>query len=90
MPFTSSRLTDTQAEVVPVQYEPDCPFKYNNFVYRATFNAPPSPPHDSPLQPGCMALPDGTTDLIVRLTNPDAEGNVVYQWVEHISGSNTS
>ncbi|KAF2787366.1 hypothetical protein K505DRAFT_343006 [Melanomma pulvis-pyrius CBS 109.77] len=27
-----------------------------------------------PLQPGCVAIPKGTKELIFRLTNPDAEG----------------
>jgi hypothetical protein len=29
---------------------------------------------DEPQQPGCVPIPDGTKELIFRLTNPNAEG----------------
>ncbi|KAI0400456.1 kinase-like domain-containing protein [Xylaria palmicola] len=64
---------DDGVEVVPIQYDPESPFKYNNFVYRATLTAPKDG-FLEPRQPGTVALPAGTKELIVRLANPDAEG----------------
>ena len=63
--------------VIPIQYDPESPFKYNNFVYRISLPSPITSEHnveDRPRQPGCVSIPDGTEELIVRLANPDAEG----------------
>ena len=66
--------------VVPIQYDPECPFKYNNFVYHLSL---PKVPSDSLAnigkgskfrQPGCVPIPAGTTEFILRLSNIDAEG----------------
>lgn len=63
------------AVVSPIEYDADCPFKYNNFVYRATLSSPIiSTGNAERTQPGCVAIPSGTTQFILRLTNPDAEG----------------
>ncbi|KAF7557456.1 hypothetical protein G7Z17_g659 [Cylindrodendrum hubeiense] len=72
-----------QTKITPIQYDPECPFKYNNFVYRI------SPPTSTLAElgsanqgptlkrPGCVPIPTGTTEFILRLSNPDAEG--IYQ-----------
>lgn len=69
-----------QTKITPIQYDPDCPFTYNNFVYRLSL------PTDSlsdlgdadggrkVKQPGCLPIPTGTKELILRLSNPDAQG----------------
>ncbi|KAF4634752.1 hypothetical protein G7Y89_g3359 [Cudoniella acicularis] len=65
------------AEITPIQYDPKCPFKYNNFVYRISLPVPITANQatkDEPQQPGCVPIPDGTRELIFRLTNPDTEG----------------
>ncbi|KAK3938531.1 hypothetical protein QBC46DRAFT_460167 [Diplogelasinospora grovesii] len=65
------------ADIVPIRYDPEFPFKYNNFVYRVSLPSPidaDQTAKDGALQPGCVAIPKGTTELIVRLTNSDAEG----------------
>ncbi|KAF2810720.1 uncharacterized protein BDZ99DRAFT_561103 [Mytilinidion resinicola] len=65
------------AEITPIQYDPESPFKYNNFVYRISLPSPiPSekPASDEPRQAGCATIPAGTKSLILRLTNPNAEG----------------
>jgi len=65
-----------EADVAPIQYDPECPFKYNNFVYRVTLPSPLTTTlgQHGARQPGTMAVPDGATEFIMRLTNPDAEG----------------
>lgn len=73
---------------VPIQYDPECPFKYNNFVYSITLSRPLTSPEDVKTehsdgqlrlqqpqpQPGSVGIPVGTRDLILRISNPDAEG----------------
>ncbi|KAI0107221.1 kinase-like domain-containing protein [Nemania sp. FL0031] len=68
---------EADVKIDPIQYDPDCPFKYNNFVYRITLPSPITSDNatkDEARQPGCDPIPDGTKEFIVRLTNPDAEG----------------
>ncbi|CRG87492.1 hypothetical protein PISL3812_04510 [Talaromyces islandicus] len=65
------------AEITPIQYDPESPFKYNNFVYRVSLSSPltlDDPAKDGARQPGCVPIPNGTKEFIMRLTNPDAEG----------------
>ncbi|XXG94149.1 hypothetical protein Hte_000401 [Hypoxylon texense] len=67
---------EEDAKILPIQYDPDCPFKYNNFVYRATLPLPivlENVAREKILQPGCVPIPNGTKELIMRLNNPDAE-----------------
>jgi len=74
------------ADIVPVQYDPESPFKYNNFVYRVTLRSPISADHATSgdaLQPGCVAIPEGTKELILRLTNPATEGMNMANRVEN-------
>ncbi|KFZ05787.1 hypothetical protein V501_08022 [Pseudogymnoascus sp. VKM F-4519 (FW-2642)] len=72
-----------KAEVTPIQYDPECPFKYNNFVYRVCFNGPIIATNDGPGQPGCVLIPDDTKELIFRLANPDAEGMIRTTRIEN-------
>ncbi|KAI0421131.1 hypothetical protein F5X98DRAFT_330196 [Xylaria grammica] len=68
---------ETDAKIEPISYDPECPFKYNNFVYRVTLPVSTTSSRtaqDEALQPGCDRIPDGITQFIMRLTNPDAEG----------------
>jgi hypothetical protein len=54
-----------------------CPFHFNNFIYKATLSSPATTGSSKLLgkQPGTFALPkDGTSVLVVRLSNPRAEG----------------
>ena len=65
------------AEINPIQYDSEIPFKHNNFVYRISLPPPVTSDqatNDEPRQPGRVAVPDGTKELILRLTNSDAGG----------------
>ncbi|KAI9812985.1 MAG: hypothetical protein M1826_002576 [Phylliscum demangeonii] len=62
-------------KIEPVAYHADCPFPYNNFVYRVEVA------HDierktiaSEGQPGTVPLPKNVSQLIFRLSNDDATG----------------
>ncbi|KAK4101154.1 hypothetical protein N658DRAFT_566895 [Parathielavia hyrcaniae] len=71
------RLKLGASDIGPVQYDPESPFKYSNFVYRVTLRLLASADHATSgdaLQPGCVAIPEGTKELIVRLTDPASEG----------------
>ncbi|KAI1149491.1 kinase-like domain-containing protein [Nemania diffusa] len=66
-----------QTKITPIQYEHDFPFKYNNFVYRLSLAIGISGDVDGsrkPKHPGCVPIPAGTRDFILRLSNPDTEG----------------
>ncbi|KAF2186234.1 hypothetical protein K469DRAFT_726298 [Zopfia rhizophila CBS 207.26] len=72
------------AKIVPIQYDPQSPFKYNNFVYRISLPSPLSAAHkDGPRQPGTVAMPEGAKEFIIRLANPDAEGMNPHTRVEN-------
>ncbi|KAI1829678.1 hypothetical protein DTO013E5_9317 [Penicillium roqueforti] len=58
--------------VEPIAYDPKCPFKYNNFVYRVSLPSPLDKENGAWHKPGCVAIPSGVSDLILRLTNSDA------------------
>ncbi|KAI0098901.1 kinase-like domain-containing protein [Nemania sp. FL0031] len=69
-----------QTKITPIQYEHDFPFKYNNFVYRLSLAIGTSgglrdvDESRTPKHQGCVPIPAGTRDFILRLSNPDAEG----------------
>ncbi|KAK5128722.1 hypothetical protein LTR85_000055 [Meristemomyces frigidus] len=63
-----------ETQVTPIAYEADCPLKYNNFVYRVTLPSATSSSIHVADKPGCVAVPAGTPNLVVRLTNADADG----------------
>jgi hypothetical protein len=59
-----------------VQYDPECPFKYNNFIYKLSLPTswkPHGVNRQSQNQPGCVPTPTGMHDFILRLNNVDAE-----------------
>lgn len=68
-----------------MQYDPESPFKYNNFVYRVTVSSPIPLSHVSSRssQPGCVPIPERTKQFIVRLTNPETEGMSMANRVEN-------
>ncbi|KAM5450891.1 hypothetical protein MaudCBS49596_004000 [Microsporum audouinii] len=74
---------EDEAKVVPIQYDAECPFKYNNFVYRISLASPIASNQDGPTQRGCVTIPKDTKELILRLTNPDAEGMSLQTRVEN-------
>lgn len=53
----------------------------NNFVYRISLNASEPPSNDtlSPLKPGTQTLPPDTTEVILRLSDPDANLNAAVR-----------
>jgi hypothetical protein len=71
------------AKIDPIQYDPEFPYKYNNFVYRITLSSVPSIVVNNGRQPGTVPIPDGTKDFVMRLTNPDAEDMHVSTRVEN-------
>ncbi|KAH8710141.1 kinase-like domain-containing protein [Phaeosphaeriaceae sp. PMI808] len=81
------RFGSDEAKIEPIQYDPESPFKYNNFVYRITLPSSPSAArHDSShgvRQPGTAPLPESAKEFIIRLTNPDAEGMHAQTRVEN-------
>ncbi|OQD75969.1 hypothetical protein PENDEC_c005G06412 [Penicillium decumbens] len=71
-------------KVEPIAYDPECPFKYNNFVYRISLPSPLDKENGvCQSQPGCVAIPSGNSELILRLTNSDAAGMGAADRVEN-------
>ncbi|GAB1311933.1 hypothetical protein MFIFM68171_02143 [Madurella fahalii] len=67
-------------------YDPKSLFKYNNFVYRITSHSLISSGYvarSASLSPGCVPIPEGTKELIIRLTNPHTEGMSMANRVEN-------
>lgn len=58
-------------KITPIQYDADFPFKYNNFVYRISLPVDISATDKSA---GCVPIPAGMREFVMRLSNPDAEG----------------
>jgi hypothetical protein len=63
----------------PVEYDPQCMFPYNNFVYRVELSRSTSPSSqsrkvlDAPAaQPGTVAIPDSAQHVVMRLSNAAA------------------
>ncbi|KLU87122.1 hypothetical protein MAPG_06127 [Magnaporthiopsis poae ATCC 64411] len=68
-------LSDDTAKrtiVSPIHYDPNFQFKYNNFVYH--IKVADASPALSQQQPGCVPIPSGTSDFVLRLGNREAEG----------------
>ncbi|KAK0757845.1 hypothetical protein N5P37_009137 [Trichoderma harzianum] len=61
----------------PIEYEMDCPFPYNNFIYHVTLESPITGPinikssESDKAQPGTVPFPAHSTSLLVRLSNSD-------------------
>ncbi|KAK0726614.1 hypothetical protein B0T21DRAFT_453210 [Apiosordaria backusii] len=73
-------------KVKPVQQDPECPFKHNNFIYHVSL--PPALVSDhsdgvGTSRPGCVAIPKGIKELIVLLSNSKAEGTSTATRVEN-------
>jgi hypothetical protein len=63
-----------RVDITPIQYDPDFPYKYNNFVYRVSLPDPlPEKREIGSQQPGTCAVPEGSQHFILRLTNRGAE-----------------
>ncbi|KAK3689473.1 phosphotransferase enzyme family protein [Podospora appendiculata] len=62
------------SDISPIEYDADCPFPYNNFIYKVTLTKPAAR--------GCFPdrictitlQRDDLTALVIRLSNPKAEG----------------
>ena len=73
---TNSRSTTQAIAINPVEYEPNCPFPFDNFIYHVIIKIPTTSEKtikSSKLDvrlPGTSPLPAGTTSIILRLTNP--------------------
>lgn len=53
----------------------NAPLNTNNFVYRISLLSPLDKENGAcQSQPGCVAIPSGSSELILRLTNSDATG----------------
>ncbi|KAK7394013.1 hypothetical protein QQX98_013204 [Neonectria punicea] len=69
-----------ETKITPIQYDPECPFKYNNFIYCLSlpsgtkFSDGQDEAQAQARQPGCVPIPPETERLILRLSNPDAAG----------------
>lgn len=66
------RLTATS--VTPVEYDERCPFPYNNFLYKLDLASPATAANFA--KKPCTTLPpvDGISTLMLKLSNPKAEG----------------
>lgn len=64
----------TAASVTPVEYDERCPFPYNNFLYKLELSSPATAANFAPKP--CTILPPagGVSTLILKLSNPKAEG----------------
>jgi len=63
----------------PIEYDPQCMFPYNNFVYRVELSRSPSPESQrrkvldaAAAQPGTVAIPDSAQHVVMRLSNAAA------------------
>ncbi|KAI1458493.1 hypothetical protein F4805DRAFT_140969 [Annulohypoxylon moriforme] len=67
------KLKSTQ--VTPIAYVEHCPFHFNNFIYKVDLEAPAVPATFSRQQP-CTSAPleEGVTTVVIRMSNPLAEG----------------
>ncbi|KAH8893473.1 hypothetical protein GQ53DRAFT_822154 [Thozetella sp. PMI_491] len=61
--------------ITPIAYIEHCPFRFNNFIYKVELASPALPMNFPSTLPGvCSPPPEGVSALIVRLSNPLAEG----------------
>lgn len=62
-------------EVTPLAYVEHCPFHFNNFIYKVVLDSPVLPSSLPEDQPGTSKPPpEGVSALVIRLSNPRAEG----------------
>ena len=83
-------LSKTQdIQITPLQYDPGCPFEYNNFVYRLTLPFPISNSQanisndQESRQPDTLPIPPGISEFFVRLTNANADRMKTQNRVEN-------
>lgn len=63
------------SEVTPLAYVENCPFHFNNFIYKVSLESPALPANFPGRQIGTSKPPlGGAADLVIRLSNPHAEG----------------
>jgi len=75
--FINSILEQNQLEasaIDPIEYDAECPFAFNNFIYLVTLSTPTTLAHTLVSKSGTPGfttcpLPAGSTSVIVRLTN---------------------
>lgn len=61
--------------MTPLAYVEHCPFHFNNFIYKVLLDSPVSPASFPDVQPGTSSPPaGGVSSLVIRLSNPRAEG----------------
>ncbi|OTB18830.1 hypothetical protein K445DRAFT_19439 [Daldinia sp. EC12] len=61
--------------VTPIAYDQRCPFPFNNFIYKVELREPAVPTKFPDRQPCTSAPPvDGISTLVIRMSNPSAEG----------------
>lgn len=65
----------TADSITPVEYDERCPFPYNNFLYKLDLASPATAANFAPPRP-CTSPPpaEGLSTLILKLSNPKAEG----------------
>ncbi|KAK0701689.1 hypothetical protein B0T26DRAFT_681813 [Lasiosphaeria miniovina] len=63
-----------RTEITPIQYDPNHPFKCNNFVYRLALPSGVVGSSCKFRQPGCVPIPIGAKEFIPRLSNSEAHG----------------
>jgi len=71
---------------MPIDYDAECPFKYNNFVYKVKLASPMTAEQSvrgKSDQPGCVTIPEGTEVLVMRLANSTADGMNTRNRVEN-------
>lgn len=63
----------------PLDYDPEFPISYNNFVYSVKLSSPTTSASIKPTlsQPGSQPIPDGASVLVVRLSNVAAGLNEI-------------
>lgn len=64
----------TAASVTPVEYDERCPFPYNNFLYKLELSSPATAANFTPKPWSILPPADGVSTLILKLSNPKAEG----------------
>ncbi|KAJ5904220.1 hypothetical protein N7504_006603 [Penicillium tannophilum] len=85
--FLETKLSDVSSQTTHI---PAVGSGKNNFVYRVSLRAsePPSNETSSPLKFGTQALPPDTTEVILRLSDPDANLNAAVRIQNEVAAIN--
>lgn len=63
--------------MIPLAYDPGCPFTYNNHVFHITLEEPINANYRNPvLAIACVPLPINTSEIIIRLPNVEATSSI--------------